>query len=85
MDGSDSESQSQMHGAQEEEERLTEANPSTKCQYRGGPIMYPAKHTAIIPSPAFKTLGFTAISWLIASRESLSLFWCNYNLSIYKV
>lgn len=44
------EEQSQRQGEQvaeeEEEECLTAAKPSLKCQQRGGPNMYPAMHTA---------------------------------------
>ncbi|GER43037.1 2-succinylbenzoate--CoA ligase [Striga asiatica] len=53
------ESQSQLQGGQDVE---AEANPSIKCQYRGGPTIYAAKKIAIKPRAAFKTPARTAIS-----------------------
>lgn len=54
-----SELQSQLQGGQvvTEEERLTAAKPSIKCQYKGGPKIYAAKLIAIRASTDFNTLG----------------------------
>ncbi|GER53227.1 alanine--tRNA ligase [Striga asiatica] len=49
------ESQSQLQGGQVAEAEA-EANPSIKCQYRGGPTMYAAKQIAIKPRAAFTNL-----------------------------
>ena len=66
IDGRDWAEQSHLQGGQEtaEEEEVEEwptaAKPSLKCQYNGGPTMYPSKHTASNPSPAFNNFGVHA-------------------------
>ena len=61
--------------AEEEEEEKWEmaTKPSMKCQYRGGPTMYPPTHIPAITSLAFCINGLIAISLSSASKIELEL------------